>query len=747
MRRNNNRKLLVPDKGQKKITQFFGRQGDTTASQTPVPSPAVRQRPRRWIDDGDYTEVEVLPTPPPKPVIFVDLENDESPPNPQQQSTSTIVKMEPVTPVKQNVPIPSTSTAVPSTAVAPSSPPSISPESHQEEKSPQSASSPILFPDENSNMSSGDEVLSQIDIDEIIRSSQSSLNNSPVTSPTNKENHHQPQLLSFSQQNNVFKSPQKVSPKSQLTKFSPRRHLNNNQRLKRTSSEASLDAATITTTASTSSSQQSSPSKRRLNFGQGQARYFLRNFLSILTEVVSDPFHSDLLSSEDHHLVQDFVSLSLDAQHLYVRLFQRKWIWRPTSKLNNNNKELPSDLSDCLSELLSKRFLEEISQTNCGSLEELLDILDLPKMTNLAKKMKLSAIKKTKEGIKEALIGGRTKQRTLTGSGASEAALIKHALAELGSAYRVTEAQKVAFGRLFLLYSPPQYWEVENDQAANQLLIVLLSQMGQMSYPEYVIDKQTKVWKEREDLLRFQEAFQLHSQIVGWTQVKDWEEVAKLAEEAVKRFKQEVGNTEVAKRDKELPEFLRVYTPGSVLAHAVWMGVDGWLKGKRWKEATEVIREVLLAQNVYLKGYRGRWWERVVINLETHLKKGKEEVKQVLEMALTEEGIKVERRLALGRRLEKVREWLEKKKGKRKAVVKPKKVTKGKGQGRGRGRRVKYVDDSEEETEDEEIGERVSTDEVVTLEEEDDLQEAAQEVQILRLEHTVPVRTITGEKL
>ena len=71
--------------------------------------------------------------------------------------------------------------------------------------------------------------------------------------------------------------------------------------------------------------------------------------------------------------------------------------------------------------------------------------------------------------------------------------------------------------------------------------------------------------------------------------------------------------------DKHLPQHLRLFTAGAVYTRLLTMGVEVLQFTKRYSEAVEQLR-FLLNQDVYHVDYRGRWYDRLALNLDYHLK-------------------------------------------------------------------------------------------------------------------------------
>jgi hypothetical protein len=78
-------------------------------------------------------------------------------------------------------------------------------------------------------------------------------------------------------------------------------------------------------------------------------------------------------------------------------------------------------------------------------------------------------------------------------------------------------------------------------------------------------------------------------------------------------------NAEVTRFAEKLPTFLRRYCVGSVLCSTLTTGADVLEKKKDYQGAVDLLK-FLLGQRLYLADYRGRWSERLALNLQAHLK-------------------------------------------------------------------------------------------------------------------------------
>ena len=65
---------------------------------------------------------------------------------------------------------------------------------------------------------------------------------------------------------------------------------------------------------------------------------------------------------------------------------------------------------------------------------------------------------------------------------------------------------------------------------------------------------------------------------------------------------------------------LRRFTAPWLYTKMCSRGVDLLQRSKKYVQAVELLRQ-LLAQNEFCPSHRGRWWERLALNLDQHLKR------------------------------------------------------------------------------------------------------------------------------
>ena len=70
---------------------------------------------------------------------------------------------------------------------------------------------------------------------------------------------------------------------------------------------------------------------------------------------------------------------------------------------------------------------------------------------------------------------------------------------------------------------------------------------------------------------------------------------------------------------KSLPHHLRSFTACSVYIRVMSYGVEALQRQRRYPEAVALLEE-MLSQDVFQLSYHGRWYERLALNLDQHLK-------------------------------------------------------------------------------------------------------------------------------
>ncbi|NXH49715.1 FAN1 nuclease, partial [Dicaeum eximium] len=380
--------------------------------------------------------------------------------------------------------------------------------------------------------------------------------------------------------------------------------------------------------------------------------YYLQNFLVVLRAVLQNEDDVRLFNEQDLNIIAKFYKLSVGGQKLYVRLFQRKLNWLKVNKIEYG--EISEDLSPMIEELAGARFLQ--TESELEDLCEGLDLLSAPELKTLAKIFHLP----NPNGQKQQLVDDflkLSKQRSIfSRSQAGIGTVILKRVKDLaGKCVRVCKGARAVFSRVLLLFSLPESLEEEEAGSAGQGLLstVLRANMGHMVFPSYTVNRKTQVFQDREDLIRYATAVHLSNDIATVMVNGNWEEANNLYL-CAKETWSELKNHPSLRYHRILPDFLRRFTVGWVYTRILSQGVEILQRLHKYKEAVQQLQS-LLAQDVYCADSRGRWWDRLALNLHQHLKNTKKAI-SCIRRGLADPAVRTGHRLSLCQRALRIRD-------------------------------------------------------------------------------------------
>ncbi|NWV05050.1 FAN1 nuclease, partial [Ptilonorhynchus violaceus] len=380
--------------------------------------------------------------------------------------------------------------------------------------------------------------------------------------------------------------------------------------------------------------------------------YYLQNFLVVLHAVLENEDDVRLFNEQDMNIITKFYKLSVGGQKLYVRLFQRKLNWLKVNKIEYG--EISVDLSPIIEELAEARFLQ--TESELEDLCEGLDLLSAPELKTLAKIFHLP----NPNGQKQQLVDDflkLSKQRSIfSRSQAGIGTVILKRVKDLaGKCVRVCKGPRAIFSRILLLFSLPESLEEEEAGSAGQGLLstVLRANMGHMVFPSYTVNRKTQVFQDRDDLIRYATAVHLSNDIAAAMVNGNWEDANHLYL-CAKQTWSELKNHPSLSYHRVLPEYLRRFTVGWVYTRILSQGVEILQRLHMYKEAVQQLQS-LLAQDVYCADSRGRWWDRLALNLHQHLKNTKKAI-GCIRSGLADPAVRTGHRLSLCQRALRIRD-------------------------------------------------------------------------------------------
>ncbi|KAM3924447.1 fanconi-associated nuclease 1 [Leptodactylus fuscus] len=382
--------------------------------------------------------------------------------------------------------------------------------------------------------------------------------------------------------------------------------------------------------------------------------YYLRNFMMVLQTVMENEEDMSLFSEEDTVALTTFCELSAGGQKLYVRLFQRKLTWIKVNKIEYS--EIGSDLIPFIEELSQHGFLQKDSDLE--ELSEALDLLAAPELKNLAKTFHLANPNAQKQQLVEEFLR-LSRQRSIFSMNKNQssigAAILKKAKDAAGRAIRVCKGPRAVFSRVLLLFSLTESMEVEEAASGGQTLLstVLMVNMGRMKFPHYAVQRNTRIFQDRDDLIRYESAMHKLVDIVVTMTNGNWKEAYLMFQRAREDWEQ-IKNEPSLRYHTTLPLYLRCFTVGWVYTRILSRGVEILQRLRHYEEAVQLL-ETLLSQNIYCLDSRGRWWDRLVLNLHQHLKLTQKAISCILE-GLSDPYVRTGHQLSLYQRAVRMRD-------------------------------------------------------------------------------------------
>ncbi|CAG5119384.1 unnamed protein product [Candidula unifasciata] len=382
--------------------------------------------------------------------------------------------------------------------------------------------------------------------------------------------------------------------------------------------------------------------------------YYLNNFETLLNSVMEDETNKKLFNKEDLHIITVYQNLSDGAKKLYIRMFTRKLHWIPQNKLKY--PEIGENLNPFLQELAAAALIDCDEQLT--DLEEVLKALAAADIKTLAKSYHIAPSISQKGQLVPELLKKSQQSTLATMLGSSDGGVAKSMLARakkyLNGIYKLKHAPRGVFVRVMMLFSLVNTL-VDEDKGTGgqgQLFQMLMVNMGKLVYPAYTIEKVHHIFQDREDLIRFENALQLESDLLHCIDRGNWEQAYVVFKSIEKEWTLLTANSLIAEWNQKLPSFLRCYTATSVIHRLLCSSVEILQRRKDYTAAVDLL-QTLLSETLYNSSHRGYLWERLALNLDAHMKQPLESLEAV-KNGLTDKFVRVGHRYALYLRAESI---------------------------------------------------------------------------------------------
>jgi len=375
--------------------------------------------------------------------------------------------------------------------------------------------------------------------------------------------------------------------------------------------------------------------------------YYVTNFEYTINCVIDCTDDWELFNQDELDMIETYRNLPLSAKKLYVRLFNRKHAWILESGMKYD--ECP-DVAAAAQILVSANLFQ--SRDDLEDIEECLNILLSPEIKIIAKEFNIPASISTKHDIIQEIKKLCQKKSFFQTKITLKDKVLKRGRSLVGACYRLHPTSRSVLNRVLCLWGVSQWWgERENDRPPSSLTTLLLANQGKLLFPQYFIIREKKIFRNREDLLACESAMKLVDKLETCLMNKDFDAGYLIYQDLKSQYKSLIADTQVINYVKGLPVFLRRLTTASMIAYGLSKSVDLLEKMKDYVTAVELLK--LLLDTDFIYRYRGVWYERLCLDLESHLK---EPVLclQYIETALQDSRVRGARRLALHQRVTKI---------------------------------------------------------------------------------------------
>jgi fanconi-associated nuclease 1 len=173
----------------------------------------------------------------------------------------------------------------------------------------------------------------------------------------------------------------------------------------------------------------------------------------------------------------------------------------------------------------------------------------------------------------------------------------------------------------------------------------------EIRYPPYEINKKTIVFPKRENLILFEDSCNLESELISLVESKSRDKIVHNLLPLIQSNFDSLPNS-VIEFDQNLASYLKRFTAGHVLVRSLSYCVSVLEQLKMYTQACSLL-EKLLEQKNYCQDYRGRWFERLILNLNKHLKKPDDAIR-FLKSALDDNEVRGGHRYSIYQRARKV---------------------------------------------------------------------------------------------
>lgn len=408
--------------------------------------------------------------------------------------------------------------------------------------------------------------------------------------------------------------------------------------------------------------------ENRIGSSEHRWPYYMKYTVRILKRVISTEKSDGTYYSDDFWLPSDIITffrfvdlLSESAKCLFVRLLIRKTGWYQLEKLQLKYPEIPN-IEEAVVELTKWKFINDDSSLK--TLDEALRISDVSILKNVAKKFKIDQNKNRQELVQCLRKFAQSQQSIFGGKGNVELAVIKSIKKELGTCLRIQDELVDLFRCLFTIYCPvtTNSANVIDKPTASNVYQDLLFMMNSLEKGEVLFPAPnpcpgiSSFYKDRQMLMEYITAKSVETSLVIQMANGNLDVALDLAIDSKEFIDQAPENQKRYYESLEVHErkFTSIWVHTRCCGHATTI----LEKQKKWGMAVEWQKDLLI-QNKDLRSYcvdsRGLWWDRMLLNLDSHMKEKSECAKMIM-LAIKDDSVHEKELLSIQDRALKLKE-------------------------------------------------------------------------------------------
>ncbi|XP_067212897.1 fanconi-associated nuclease 1-like [Linepithema humile] len=338
--------------------------------------------------------------------------------------------------------------------------------------------------------------------------------------------------------------------------------------------------------------------------------YSLHFFLAVST-VFSKPVNCGYFDEDELDYIYSLLTLSKDAQALFIRMLKRKHTWHRTSSIKYD--EVSKDLGPIFDELVSRSVFKSGMEEE--DLSILLNLLQVDEIRKLCQESKINGSKKKEDYIQSILKLSKTK--SLFPGMLSPATKLRASVNKrLGRCVMLNGRVKEMVDKIITLLIPNRD---PTETLSDVFHTILRVETNEIKFPQVTISD-LPIFAGKQHLLDYVEARNALSDVLSAIEKKQWQTVQDRGSLAAERLPLILEVETQSLKDSTLPNHIRHFMPGYTWLKVLHKSIDVFKKSKNTLPKAIEHLQTLIRQDCHMKHRKGQWYAEL-IKIEMYHKK------------------------------------------------------------------------------------------------------------------------------